>query len=400
MTAFEHAGLKIGSHFQPVYSLAHRRSIGVEALLRAEQGKDALTPAEAFYTAISPEQRHQLDVAVSLAHIQRFLKLESEHPRWLFLNIDAASLSRPDRAMALVNNIRQAGLEPHQVVLEVLEHVLEVDEALLEGVHLLKNNGFMIAIDDFGVGHSNLERVCQLEPAMVKFDRQLMRNAIHQPRSRSLLARLVRLMHEIGALVVLEGIETERDVLVAMDSGCDLIQGYFVAHPAEQPDGDDIITPKLDERWDELMAHALLKRKLTRRQIELARQCFVQSAISLMQGTPFDLAAKPMLSLPDVIRCFLLNSEGRQIGRNLNNRQASATPDPRYAPLSDTTGAVWSRRSYFQHAVDQPGVLYMSEPYLSMTDPRSCVTMSMAIEIDECMHVLCADLLVPKTDAS
>ncbi|MBM2885463.1 EAL domain-containing protein [Chromobacterium phragmitis] len=398
MTAFEHAGLKIGSHFQPVYSLAHRRSIGVEALLRAEQGKDALTPAEAFYTAISPEQRHQLDVAVSLAHIQRFLKLESEHPRWLFLNIDAASLSRPDRAMALVNNIRQAGLEPHQVVLEVLEHVLEVDEALLEGVHLLKNNGFMIAIDDFGVGHSNLERMCQLEPAMVKFDRQLMRNAIHQPRSRSLLARLVRLMHEIGALVVLEGIETERDVLVAMDSGCDLIQGYFVAHPAEQPDGDDIITPKLDERWDELMAHALLKRKLTRRQIELARQCFVQSAISLMQGTPFDLAAKPMLSLPDVIRCFLLNSEGRQIGRNLNNRQASATPDPRYAPLSDTTGAVWSRRSYFQHAVDQPGVLYMSEPYLSMTDPRSCVTMSMAIEIDECMHVLCADLLVPQAD--
>ncbi|WP_173428535.1 EAL domain-containing protein, partial [Chromobacterium subtsugae] len=94
----------------------------------------------------------------------------------------------------------------------------------------------------------------------------------------------VRLMHEIGAMVVVEGIETERDVLVAMDSGCDLIQGYFIAHPAEQPTSDEIITPKLDERWDELMAHALLKRKLTRRQIELARQCFVQSAISLMQG--------------------------------------------------------------------------------------------------------------------
>ncbi|WP_434632429.1 sensor domain-containing phosphodiesterase [Chromobacterium sp. CV08] len=398
MTVFEHAGLKIGSHFQPVYSLAHRRSIGVEALLRAEQGNTALSPAEAFYTAVSPERRHQLDLAVCQAHIQRFNALQSGKPRWLFLNIDAASLSRPDRAMALVNNIRQAGLPPHSVVLEVLEHVLEVDEALIEGVNILKNNGFMIAIDDFGVGHSNLERVCQLEPGLVKFDRQLLRNAIVQPRSRSLLTRLVRLMHEIGALVVVEGIETERDVLVAMDSGCDLIQGYFIAHPAEEPEGDDIITPKLDERWDELMAHALLKRKLTRRQIELARQCFVQSAISLMQGTPFDLAAKPMLSLPDVIRCFLLDSEGRQIGRNLSSRQSAASLDPRFAPLADTTGAVWSRRSYFQHAVDQPGVLYMSEPYLSMTDPRSCVTMSMAIEIDECMHVLCADLLVPQTD--
>ncbi|UTH76366.1 EAL domain-containing protein [Chromobacterium sp. IIBBL 290-4] len=400
MTAFEHAGLKIGSHFQPIYSLAHRRTIGVEALLRAEQGDVALSPSEAFYTVVSPEQRHQLDLAVSQAHIHRFLQLQSDKPRWLFLNIDAASLSRPERVMALINTIRQAGLEPHKVVLEVLEHVLEVDEALIEGVNVLKNNGFMIAIDDFGVGHSNLERVCQLEPSLVKFDRQLLRNAITQPRSRNLLSRLVRLMHEIGALVVVEGTETERDVLIAMDSGCDLIQGFFIAHPHPHPDGDELITPKLDERWDELMAHALLKRKLTRRQIELARQCFVQSAISLMQGTPFDLAARPMLSLPDVIRCFLLDSEGRQIGRNLNSRQSPSALDPRYAPLADTTGAVWSRRSYFQHAVDQPGVLYMSEPYLSMTDPRSCVTMSMAIEIDECMHVLCADLLVPKTDAS
>ncbi|RBB92986.1 EAL domain-containing protein, partial [Pseudomonas sp. MWU12-2115] len=77
MTAFEHAGLKIGSHFQPIYSLAHRRSIGVEALLRAEQGDVALSPAEAFYTAVSPEKRHQLDLAVCQAHIQRFLQLPS-----------------------------------------------------------------------------------------------------------------------------------------------------------------------------------------------------------------------------------------------------------------------------------------------------------------------------------
>jgi hypothetical protein len=101
-----------------------------------------------------------------------------------------------------------------------------------------------------------------------------------------------------------------------------------------------------------------------------------------------------MLALPDVVRCFLLDSEGRQIGRNLNSRQPLAAANPKFAPLVDTTGAVWSRRSYFQHAVDQPGVLYMSEPYLSMTDTRSCVTISMAIEIDEIMHVLCADVLI------
>lgn len=396
MKEFEHAGLKLGSHFQPIYSLAHRRTIGMEALLRARQDTSPLTPAEAFYSVVSPERRHQLDLAASEAHAVRFSQMQSDHPCWLFLNIDAASLSRPERAMALANSIKAAGLDPSQVVLEVLEHVLEVDEALIEGVNVLKSSGFLIAIDDFGVGHSNLDRVCQLEPDLVKFDRHLLRAAVHQPRTRNLLAKLVRLMHEIGALVVEEGIETDQDVLIALESGCDLVQGYFVAHPSDQPDQDHIITPRIDERWDELMARELLKRKLTRRQIELARQSFVQSAISLMQGTPFDLAAKPMLALPDVVRCFLLDSAGRQIGRNLSSRQPQAAANPKFAPLLDTTGAVWSRRSYFQHAVDQPGVLYMSEPYLSMTDTRSCVTISMAIEIDEIMHVLCADVLIPQ----
>jgi EAL domain-containing protein (putative c-di-GMP-specific phosphodiesterase class I) len=107
--------------------------------------------------------------------------------------------------MALANTIREAGLQPGNVVLEVLEHVLEVDEALIEGVNLLKKAGFLIAIDDFGVGHSNLDRVCQLEPDLVKFDKDLLRSAVSQPRTRNLLSRLVRLMHEIGALVVEEG---------------------------------------------------------------------------------------------------------------------------------------------------------------------------------------------------
>jgi EAL domain-containing protein (putative c-di-GMP-specific phosphodiesterase class I) len=400
MKRFEHAGLTLGSHFQPIYSLAHRRTVGVEALLRAEQNQLPLSPAEAFYAMVSPERRHGLDLAVSQAHVQHFSQLEHSQPHWLFLNVDAASLSRPERAMALANTIREAGLQPGNVVLEVLEHVLELDEALIEGVNLLKKAGFLIAIDDFGVGHSNLDRVCQLEPDLVKFDKDLLRSAVSQPRTRNLLSRLVRLMHEIGALVVEEGIETENDVLVALESGCDLVQGYYVSRPSAAPDADDIITKRLDSRWDELMVRDLLKRKITRRQIELARQAFVQSAISLMQGTPFDQAATPMLAMPDVIRCFLLDSEGRQIGRNLNSRHNTIASSLKFAPLADTTGAVWSRRAYFQHAIDQPGVLYMSEPYLSMTDTRSCVTLSMAIEIDEAMHVLCADVLAPRVHSS
>ncbi|MDF0604682.1 EAL domain-containing protein [Neisseriaceae bacterium TC5R-5] len=394
MNAFEHAGLIIGSHFQPIYSLAHRRSIGVEALLRAEQQGSPLEPLAAFNLMASSEQRHLLDLAVSNAHISRFQQLPQTQPLWLFLNLDSSTLARPERAMALLNSIRHAGLQPGQVVLEMLEHDMEVNAVVLESLALLKQHGFLIAIDNFNVSHSNLERICQLEPNLVKFNRQLLRSAVTQPRSRKLLHKLVRLTHDIGALVVEEGIETAAEVLVALESGCDLIQGNLVALPAALPDQDVLITPRIEAHWDEFMAQELLKRKLNRRQLELARQSFVQSAISLMQGIPFDLAAKPMLSLHDVCRCFLLDNEGRQLGQYLQSRQAASAANPMFAPLADTTGAVWSRRHYFQHAIEQPGVLYMSEPYLSMTDTRGCITISMAIEIDEAMHVLCADILV------
>lgn len=391
----EHAGLLLASHYQPIYSLAHRRTVGLEALLRAKHAGRPLMPEQAFALMTDGDARHALDLAIIDAHVQHCPA--SDAPRWLFVNVHAATLATTDRAQALFDRVTGAGLAPQNVVLEVPEPALQLpEEQLPQSIRQLRKQGFLIAIDDFGVGRSKLDRIWDLAPDMVKFDRHLLRGAAGNQRIRSLLFRLVHLMHESGALVVQTGIENDADVLVALESGCDLVQGEFVGRPGLAPDGDEQITPRIDARWDELMVRDLLKRKLNRRQLELARQAFVQSAILLMQNTPFDEAARPMLSMPNVLRCFLLDSEGRQIGRNLNTKQAlTQTSKMKFSPLADTTGAIWSRRNYFQHAIDQPGVLYMSEPYLSMTDTRTCVTLSMAIEIDEALHVLCTDMLAP-----
>jgi len=391
----EHAGLMLCSHYQPIYSLAHRRTVGIEALLRAKHAGRPLMPEQAFARMTTPEQCREFDLALVKTHVSNLPN--SKEPRWLFLNVHAASLGTAEDVATLAESIVSAGIAPQSVVLEICEHDLEPEpeDTLQRSIRQLRKLGFLIAIDDFGVRHSNIDRICEIEPDLVKFDRHLLRSGVNNPRIRNLLLRMVYLMHESGALVVQKGIETEADVLVALESGCDLVQGDFVARPSQTPDGDELITPRIDARWDDLMVRDLLKRKINRRQLELARQAFVQSAILLMQNTPFDQAAKPMLSMPNVIRCFLLDSEGRQLGRNLNTNPSSQTAQLKFAPLANTTGAVWSRRPYFQHAIDQPGVLYMSDPYLSMTDTRTCITLSMAIEIDESMHVLCTDMLAP-----
>jgi len=394
-TPVEHNGLQLMSHFQPIYSLAHRRTIGIEALLRPKRAGQPMMPEQAYSLMTEPQQCRAFDLAVLKAHLAH--APAQTHPHWLFLNVHATTLENGENIDKIAEAVVHAGIAPESVVIEVLERELGADENINDSLAHLRKKGFLIAVDDFGVNHANIDRVCELEPDFVKFDRHLLRRAVGHPRIRNLLFRLVHLMHETGALVVQEGIETDSDVLVALESGCDLVQGDFVARPGLAPDSDDLITPRIDSRWDELMVRDLLKRKITRRQVELARQAFVQSAILLMQNTPFEQAAKPMLSMPNVLRCFLLDSEGRQIGRNLNTRQAAQASQAKFAPLADCTGAVWSRRPYFQHAIDQPGVLYLSDPYLSMTDTRTCITLSMAIEIDEAMHVLCTDMLVPST---
>jgi EAL domain-containing protein (putative c-di-GMP-specific phosphodiesterase class I) len=383
-----HHGLSVESFFQPIYSLAHRRTVGVEALVRP-------APEHADKSSDNPETRHKQDLSASVAHIERYLQ-HFEPPCWLCLNVDGATLAVPEHTNALVDSIKNTGIQPESVVLELLEPTLNLGSVLDDSVGILKSAGFLVAIDNFGMQPANLERIYRLAPDMVKFSSVLINNAVSQPRSRSLLSKLVHLMHEAGALVVEEGVESEDEVRIALESGCDLVQGYFVAPPAAAPETDETITPRIDAKWDELMGREMLKRKVTRRHLELARQAFVQAAIALMQGTPFSNAATPMLDLPDVLRCFLLNQEGRQIGKNLNSRMSTHSSSPKFAPLADTTGAIWSRRAYFQHAIEQPGVLYMSQPYLSMTDTRTCVTLSMAIEIDESLHVLCADLEVQR----
>ncbi|KZE33573.1 EAL domain-containing protein (putative c-di-GMP-specific phosphodiesterase class I) [Crenobacter luteus] len=374
----------VDTFFQPIYSLAHRRTVGLEALARPLH--------DHFPPHGDAETRHTQDVAACTQHARRFLAQPGE-PRWLCLNVDTATLERPERAERLVAALQDCGVTPETVVLELLDHVGDGADEL--AVSIFKQAGFLIAIDNFGAQQTDLERIYRIAPDLVKFGHALVRKAGTEPRSRQFLSRLVQLMHDAGALVVVEGVETDDDVGIALESGCDLVQGFFVAPPAGRPEGDDTITPRIDAKWDELTGREMLKRKVTRRHLELSRQAFVQAAIALMQGTPFSDAATPMLALPDVLRCFLLDHEGRQIGANLNSRPAAGQPRAKFAPLADTTGAIWSRRAYFQHAIEQPGVLYMSQPYLSMTDTRSCVTLSMAIEINEALHVLCADLQMP-----
>jgi EAL domain-containing protein (putative c-di-GMP-specific phosphodiesterase class I) len=125
-----------------------------------------------------------------------------------------------------------------RVILEVTERALLVSSpGLVTRLARLRELGFRIAIDDLGAGYSGLTSFTQLTPEVVKIDMSLIRGVEVSSLKQRTISALCNLCHDVGCVVVGEGVETiaERDCLSAL--GCDLLQGYLLGRPARDLPG-------------------------------------------------------------------------------------------------------------------------------------------------------------------
>ena len=102
-------------------------------------------------------------------------------------------------------------------------------------MHVLKDivarTGAYLVVDDFAAGYSNLKRIIELEPQVVKLDRELVTGLDKSKRQQILVRNLVQMFADLNASVVAEGIETEAELMAARDCGAQLGQGYYLARP-------------------------------------------------------------------------------------------------------------------------------------------------------------------------
>lgn len=91
--------------------------------------------------------------------------------------------------------------------------------------------GIRVALDDFGIGHSNLMRLQGLDVDIVKIDKRFIHGAVESDRGRDLLEGMVGLIHNLNVQTVIEGVETAEHLKIAQDIGASLAQGYFLGRP-------------------------------------------------------------------------------------------------------------------------------------------------------------------------
>lgn len=386
--------MQIHSHFQPIISLTHRRVVGYEALLRATRNSQACSPMEAFNLATLEHRVEQFDRECITKHLTSFGQMDT-HNQWLFLNLRSETINpRNLRSELLEKFLKRQGLGSERMVLEILEDAVSDPGLLQDFVQHYKEAGFLIAIDDFGTGASNFDRIWQLEPHIVKLDRSMLVNARSSPKRQRWLSRCVALLRETGALVLLEGVETEEDALLSLDSECDLAQGYYFARPSPQGEHQPAELAQSIQSLHQHALHGQLARQHCQAKKQRQLQALVKEAAKrLEQDIHFKRATLPLQEHQAVERIYLLDAEGVQIVENLHPGGRPAAM-PAYAPLTQGAGALWARRSYFRQALEQPGQVQVSAPYLGLPDATLDVTLSIAIQggVSGQLLVLCIDL--------
>ncbi len=382
-----HHDLILGSAFQPIVSVAHRRPVAHEALLRARRRNGGpVSPLAVFAALRSTHEVIHIDRLSRFLHIQNYLR-SAPQSTWLFLNVDVRSINaRNDHSPFVGRLLRHFGIEGHRLVIEILEGAIARSTRLTEAVAYFRSRGCLTAIDDFGSGHSNFDRLWHLSPEFVKLDRSLIRQALDHRRVRNLLPHLVALLHEIGALVIMEGVETEDQALIAVDSNVDLIQGFAFGEP--QP------TPATHEPDGLPALHARIRRHLATPPAPCDRldEVFVAVIRRLATGTPWAEARAALGGEPRLLRAYILDADGRQAGPPYIPRPRATDTDPRYVPLADTAGADWFSRPYFRRASAHPGEPQLTRPYFSIPDATLCVTWACSYDMAGTMRVLCCDL--------
>jgi len=229
--------LHLHSAFQPLLDAATLAPRAYEALLRArlDDGRE-VPPAQAFELPKQPDGIVFLDRLVRTVHAFNFA-VQADGGDVLYLNVHGRHLLNVEggtHGRAFETLLAHCGLAPEQVVLEILESDIADEARLIEAVAAYQAHGYRIAIDDFGCRHSNFDRLWKLSPDIVKLDRELMVQSTINPRARTILPKLIAIMHDLGALVVCEGIETPAQHAMAVEAGADMVQGFLYARPHPQ----------------------------------------------------------------------------------------------------------------------------------------------------------------------
>jgi EAL domain-containing protein (putative c-di-GMP-specific phosphodiesterase class I) len=223
--------------YQPIYGLAGAHIRGAEALLRWNHPTLGMVPPSVFIEVaeqsglIESLGRNVLEKACADAAGWR---TSEGDPPFVSVNISPRQLRSGELPDVVGSALRNSGLRPEQLHLELTETAVLVDEgqasALLTRV---RSTGVKVWLDDFGTGFSGLSHLRRVPVDGVKIDRSFVADVLRDPDDLALTTAIIAMAHSLGITVVAEGIESEGQYQVLLERGCDQGQGFWFGRPMD-----------------------------------------------------------------------------------------------------------------------------------------------------------------------
>lgn len=363
--------------FQPFVDTATGLVAGVEALARLRDGDGRLHSAGALFADPHADQDwlRQLDRQVrehALAQLQHapadwFLSLNIS-PRWI------GCLS-PGQALPSLCQLERHRIDPRRIVFEITE--LDGDiPCLLQAVRQYRRAGARIAVDDFGAGYSQLDRVLALQPDILKLDMRLFQDAARGGPSCELVKALAQMAEKTGCRIIAEGVESEDELHFALECGARYVQGFLFSPGEPGFCAADAFAARFAEVRDHYVQLKLAERA---RLIELRRQL----AELMERLRPWAESRGPATALPAprdhpwLLRIYQCDRSGMQISPNCEWRGDAWHEAPGYQ------GHNWSWRPWF-HPLLAEGLdeqrLSLSPTYRDVTSNQYCLTAGCCID--------------------
>lgn len=228
---------RIQSFFQPVFQSDCETVWGYECLMRglADDGS-LLMPKQLLAWASQERLIFMLDRICRETHIRNAASVLPDNVA-ILINFLPTAIYEPTFCLrTTIAAAKLAGIEPKRVIFEVVETENVQDTNHLASIlNEYRKSGFRVALDDVGSGFAGLTMLADLNPDLIKIDRELVQGAARSEMHRIIVRALVQIARASGSLVLAEGVETEEELALMKSFGIDLFQGFLLGRPTPVP---------------------------------------------------------------------------------------------------------------------------------------------------------------------
>jgi diguanylate cyclase (GGDEF)-like protein/PAS domain S-box-containing protein len=230
-------------HWQPILELATGRVVEVEGLIRwPDPAGGLVAPGEFIPLAEELGLIEAIgDWVLGEVGRQRAAWRDEGLPLRVAFNLSPRQLWSAHLAEKVMAKLRQTGVDPHDVTVEITESTAMADpdrtQKVLAELHAW---GFRLALDDFGTGYSSLARLKHMPVDVLKIDRSFIREVHNDPSSASMVRAMIQLADGLGMVPLAEGIETREELDFLVAHGCPLGQGFLFSRAVPAGEAADL----------------------------------------------------------------------------------------------------------------------------------------------------------------